>query len=59
MEGVRIFFSSVIKHETEDTITEKVEEALEVIMLSHGIKYEPGNVPPWKLPRSCKMWQGI
>ena len=53
MEGVRIFFSSDIKHETEDTMTEKVEEALEVEILSNGIKYEPGNVPPWKLPRSC------
>ena len=53
MEGVRILFSSDIKHEPEDAITEKVEETLEVKILSNGIKYEPGNVPPWKLPRSC------
>ena len=30
MEGVRIFFSSDIKHEPEDTMTEKIEEALEI-----------------------------
>ena len=34
-------------------LIEKVEEAVEVKILSNGIKYEPGNVPPWKLPRSC------
>ena len=53
MEGVRILFSSDIKHEPEDTMTEKVEKALEVKILSNGIKYEPGNAPPWKLPRPC------
>ena len=53
MEGVKIFFSSDIKHEPEDTMTEKVEEALEIKTPPNDIKHELVNVPPWKLPRSC------